>query len=379
MLDLAEDLPIGTGPFKLIRYTPNSEVRFERWVRYWRTGAYWDQIVYVFYRDAVTANNAMLAGDIDFLGQGMPSLKQDFIDDPDITVTGNGVDDYINSTIYWYIAFNHPYINVTWRKAISYAFNYTYLLLDINHDTGVRANSLVPPGFPAHNKSVSAANYDIPKARGYMQKMGYGVGWEVGAMGPDDTFTGGADEALWTAAQFYPEKHGVAAANFTDGYKLNFRHRQGSTFYDQLIQRFNEDMDLIGVTVVAQTLTWDEFIRLGQFHPDRLHIYFVGWGPDYFETFNMIDPLVNPASHSNFANIDITQINDLLAITAAETNTAQRYLYYERLQSLVHDKYFCHMPLWYDKQYYVHAKSLKGFPYNAMRNLYWYPTYRETA
>jgi ABC-type transport system substrate-binding protein len=378
MLDLAEDIPIGTGPFKLRRYTPNSEVRFERWERYWRTGAYWDQIVYVFYRDAITANNAMLAGDIDFLGQGMSSLKQDFIDDPDITVTGNGVDDTINSTIYWYIAFNHPYINVTWRKAISYAFNYTFLIQDILHDTGVRANSLVPPGFPAHNKSVKAANYDIPKARGYMQKMGYGVGWEVGSQVGDE-FTGGADEALWTAAQFYPEKKGVATANFTDGYKLNFRRRQGSQFYDDLIQRMNEDMDLIGVTVVAQTLTWDEFIRLGQFHPERLHIYFVGWGPDYFETFNMIDPLVNPASHSNFANIDITEINDLLALTASETNTAQRYLYYERLQSLVHDRFYCHMPLWYDLQYHVHAKSLKGFPYNAMRSLYWYPTYRETA
>jgi ABC-type transport system substrate-binding protein len=136
-------------------------------------------------------------------------------------------------------------------------------------------------------------------------------------------------------------------------------------------------MDLIGISIQQQVLTWDEFIELGENHPERLHIYYVGWGPDYFETFNMIDPLVNPASSSNFARIDNVEINALLAITAAETNTAQRYLYYERLQYLIIDKYAYHMPLEYDKLYFVHAESMKGFPYNSMRNLYMYPCYRE--
>ncbi|MFW9819869.1 MAG: ABC transporter substrate-binding protein [Candidatus Thorarchaeota archaeon] len=370
MLDLGTDLVIGTGPFKLVRYVPNSEIRFARWERYWRTGAYWDQIVYVYYRDGVTANNAMLALDIDFLGQGIASLKPDFEADPDITVTGDGTAEFINGSIYWYIAFNAPYINQTWRKALSYAFNYTYLIQEIDEDTTVRANSLVPPGFPAHNYSTTAANYDIPVARGFMQKMGYGAGWEVGSQ-VGDVFTGGADEALWEGATFYP-----ATGNFTGG-NWNFRHRQGSHFMELLIQRFTEDMNKIGVNIVPQVLTWDEFIRLGQLHPDRLHVYFVGWGPDYFETFNMIDPLVNPASSSNFARINDAHLNDLLATTAAETDTATRYQYYKQLQGYIHDVRFFHMPLTYDKLYHVHAETLKGFPYNSMRNLYWYPTYRE--
>ncbi|MFW9818690.1 MAG: ABC transporter substrate-binding protein, partial [Candidatus Thorarchaeota archaeon] len=151
MLVLGEDLVIGTGPFKIINYVPNSERRLVRWERYWRTGAYFDTIVWVYYRDAVTANNAMLALDIDYLGGGIASLKPDFEADPDITVTGDGVNDFINGSIYWYIAFNSPYINQTWRKAISYAFNYTYLNEEIDEGTTVKANSLVPPGFPAHN------------------------------------------------------------------------------------------------------------------------------------------------------------------------------------------------------------------------------------
>ena len=184
-------------------------------------------------------------------------------------------------------------------------------------------------------------------------------------------FTPGADEALWTAAAWTP-----AVGNFTNN-NWNFRHRQGSHFMELLIQRFTEDMDLIGIQIVPQILTWDQFIEMGQNHPERLHIYFVGWGPDYFETFNMIDPLVNNASASNFAQINDPYLQALLATTAAETDALTRYAYYEQLQGYIIDMQYYHMPLMYDKLYHVHAATMKGFPYNSMRNLYWYPTYRE--
>ncbi|MFX0005947.1 MAG: ABC transporter substrate-binding protein [Promethearchaeota archaeon] len=369
MLDPSEDLVIGTGPFKLVRYIPNSEIRFARWERYWRTGAYWGQIVYVYYRDAVTANNAMLALDIDYLGQGLASLKPYFELDPDIIVTGDGINPYINGSIYWYLAFNSICINITWRKAISHAFNYSYLIHDIDEGTKVKANSLVPSGFPAHNSSTRGADYNIPIARTFMQSMGFGVGWDVGTM-HGDIFTPGANETLWTSAQFIPD-----IGNFSNN-QWNFRHRQGSHFMVLLIQRFTEDMDLIGVDVVPQILTWDQFIRMGQLHPERLHIYYLGYGPDYFETFNMIDPLVNNASASNFARINDPHLQDLLEQTVAETNTTARYILYQRLQGYIIDVQYYHMPLEYDKIYFTHVANLKGFPYNCMRNLYWYPTYR---
>ncbi|MFW9819539.1 MAG: ABC transporter substrate-binding protein, partial [Candidatus Thorarchaeota archaeon] len=64
MLEMGVDLVIGTGPFKLISYIPNSEVRFARWERYWRTGAYWDEIVYDYYLDDITAYYAFCDGNI---------------------------------------------------------------------------------------------------------------------------------------------------------------------------------------------------------------------------------------------------------------------------------------------------------------------------
>ncbi|MFX1378673.1 MAG: ABC transporter substrate-binding protein [Promethearchaeota archaeon] len=383
MLELGLDLIVGTGPFKIVTYIPNSEVRFERWNRYWDDPAYWDEIVYIYYRDTITANVAMLAGDIDWLGQGIASLIPNFEADPTIIVTGDGIHDYINGSAYWYIEFNSEVINITWRKAISYAFNYSYLIKDIQQDTVVRAHSLVPPSFPAHNKSVRAANYNVPKARQYMQSMGYGysvgIPWDVGSQ-IGDIFTPGIDEDKWKASEFIPTTKAsgwtLPTANFTNN-AFNFWILLGSHFFDLLFQRFSIDMSLIGIKTTPQILTFDQIINIAFNHREKLHVYFTGWGPDYFDTFNMIEPLVNPDSHANWGGINEPEINNLLAITARETDIVQRYQYYEKLQYLIHDKYFFHMPLMYYKVYHVHAATLKGFPYNSMMNIYWYPCYRE--
>ncbi len=372
MLKLDEDLVIGTGPFKLVRYISDSEVFFSRWERYWRTGPYWDNIKYTYYPDAITANNAMLALDIDWLGQGIASLKLDFEADPDITVTGNGTSDYIASSLYWYIGFNSEIINQTWRKAMCHAFNYTNLIEDIKQDTAIKANSLVPPEFPAHNKSVTGGTHNIPYARQIMQSMGYGYKnsspWDVGSQ-VGDIFTPGTNESLWQSAEFTPD-----IGNFTlNGF--NFHYSGASNFILDLIDQFSDNMHMIGIKAAHPELRfqWDD-----PSPPKELHIYYRGWGPEYFETFTMINPLVNPASSTNFGKINNSEINSLLTITLAEANTIQRYDHYKKLQYLIHDKYYYHMPLFYDKLYFVHAENLKGFPYNPMSNLYWYPTYRET-
>ncbi len=229
---------------------------------------------------------------------------------------------------------------------------------------------MVPPGFPAHNLSTRGAHYDIPLARQFMQSMGYGVGWDIGTMN-GDIFTPGVNESLWKSAQFVPD-----IGNFSNN-QWNFRHREGSHFMELLIDRFREDMDFIGIDINSQILTYEEFIEMGQTHPDKLHIYYFGWDSDFLETFNMIDPLVNNESASNFARINDLHIQNLLEQTIAETNTAARHILYKRLQGYIIDVQYYYMPLEYDKVLFVHAPNLKGFPYNCMKFLYWYPTYRE--
>jgi ABC-type transport system substrate-binding protein len=371
MLEIGVDLVIGTGPYKLFSYVPNSEIIFLRWERYWRTGTYWENMIYICYRDAVTANNAILALDIDYLGEGIASLRPDFEADPDITITGDGIHDDINGSNYNYILFKSEWINRTWRKAICHAFNYTYLIRDIKEDMVSRAHSLVPPGFPAYNSSIVGGRYNIPYARQLLQSMGYGytggVPWDIGSQ-IGDVFFPGADEALWTAAEFIPN-----LGNFTNN-EWRFKHRQGSYFMELLIQRFTEDMEIIGIKVTPVVWTWGP---IPDWLYERVHLYFYERNPKYFSTFNKIDSLINPEFSPDVHKVDNTEINNLLADCLTETDILQRYHYYEKLQYLIHDKYYYHMPLFYDKIHFVHSETLRGFPYNPMQMLYFYPTYRD--
>jgi len=317
----------------------------------------------------------MLALDIDYLGSGIASLKPDFEADPDITVTGDGIHDFINGSNYCFITIKSEWVNRTWRKAICHAFNYTYLIHNIKDDTVTRAHSLVPPGFPAYNSSVVGGRYNIPYARQIMQKMGYGytgsVPWDVGSQ-VGDRFFSGADEALWTSAEFIP-----VVGNFTNNDWM-FYSKQGSYFNEQLIQRFMDDMNLIGIDVISVSWTSDEFTTQEEWLM-RLRTCPFLWAnyfPNYFNTFNQVDSLINPGLLIYIHAIDNAEINDILTISRNETDTIQRYEYYKKLQYLIHDKYYYHIPLFYDKLYFVHAETLKGFPYNCMRSQYWYPTYR---
>jgi ABC-type transport system substrate-binding protein len=376
MLKLGSDLVIGTGPFKLVSYISNLEIRFDRWERYWRSGSYFDGIIYRYYEDAISANEAMLALDIDFLGQGISSLKPDFEADTYITVTGDGFNDYINGSNYNFFTFRSEWINLTWRKAICHAFNYTYLIHNIMEDTVSKAHSLVSPGFPAYNSSVVGGSYNIPYARQLLQSMDYGytegVPWDVGSQ-VGETFIPGINETLWTAAEFIPN-----TGTFTDNqwkFYPYYSILNPSHFNELLTQRFVEDMELIGIKVLPLVWSYGTPPPLGFYN--NKHIIWGSINPGYFDSFNQIGSAINLFSPPlNTWIINNSEINAILDKVTIEPDSLQRNEYYKKIQYLIHDKYYYHMPLMYDKIYHVHASTLQGIPYNCMRSQYWYPTYR---
>ncbi|MFW9819475.1 MAG: ABC transporter substrate-binding protein, partial [Candidatus Thorarchaeota archaeon] len=288
----------------------------------------------------------------------------------------DGFSGFINGTDYYFITIKSEWVNRTWRKAICHAFNYTYLTDEIMEDTVSKAHSLVPPGFPAYNSSVLGGRYDIPYARQLMQKMGYGytgsVPWDIGSQ-IGDRFFPGTDEALWTAAEFIPD-----VGNFTNN-DWRFYHKQGSHFSELLIQRFMDDMDLIGIKVEPVVWTWDEFIPLDEWLMALRTCPFLwaSYTPNYIDTFNQIYYMVNPGLLLYVHEIYDAEIDNLLKTTVEEVDSSQRNENYKKLQYLIHDKNYYHMPLFYRKVFSVHRDFLEGFPYNCMEYLYWYPTYRE--
>ena len=171
IIDLNTDDLVGTGPFEYDYFIPNTEVRFTAFDNYWGGKANITEIVYTIITDPTTRNFAMLAGNIDFLIGHDTSLYPAFDSNPAITYVPYSDTAGLPGLTYYYLCFNNKQINVTWRKAISYAINYSVIIEYSLNGHGYRAYSCISPGYGGgFNTSLAkynggSAQYDLAQAR----------------------------------------------------------------------------------------------------------------------------------------------------------------------------------------------------------------------
>ena len=354
-IDLTTGTLVGTGPYMYDYYRTDVEVRFTRFPRYWGTNGFFEKIVFVILEETSTRNQAMLGHTVDMIFGADPDLLDQFAADPETVVVEVGPD-----LVYWYYAFDSFRVNVTWREAISKAYNYTYVIDEIRQGNAVRGPPAVPSGMLGHDATVVVAQYNISAAREVMQSMGFGVGWDIGTH-VGGVFTPGTDNALWEAANFR---------------QFEMNHHQGSGNSRKLNDLLTFDLNRVGIVTNETTRDWDQFLEAGE-HGNLRGIWYVGWGPDYVDAFNMLDPLFNPASASNFVNISDTQVIDWLNLAASETDIPTRNGYFSDIQHRLFEVLYVHMPLWATLGRAVHGIDIKGYPYNQMSNTLLWPVYRE--
>ena len=354
-IDLTTGTLVGTGPYMYDYYRTDVEVRFTRFPRYWGTNGFFEKIVFVILEETSTRNQAMLGHTVDMIFGADPDLLDQFAADPETVVVEVGPD-----LVYWYYAFDSFRVNVTWREAISKAYNYTYVIDEIRQGNAVRGPPAVPSGMLGHDATVVVAQYNISAAREVMQSMGFGVGWDIGTH-VGGVFTPGTDNALWEAANFR---------------QFEMNHHQGSGNSRKLNDLLTFDLNRVGIVTNETTRDWDQFLEAGE-HGNLRGIWYVGWGPDYVDAFNMLDPLFNPASASNFVNISDTQVIDWLNLAASETDIPTRNGYFSDIQHRLFEVLYVHMPLWATLGRAVHGVDIKGYPYNQMSNTLLWPVYRE--
>ena len=359
-LDLTTDLLVGTGPFVYDSYTTDVEVRMHRWEDYWGPLPYFEEVVFSIISDGTARNIAGLAREGDYVMGVSPEMLQTFNSSIYHTVFSLG-----DSLVYRYVEFNCEKLNVTWRKALSLAINYTYIIEEIAYPS-VRGPPAVPVNMPGHNASVVLADFDITAARIAMQSMGFGVGLNT-------TFPG-TDDAAWSAATF---------ASDALGGPIDMNRFSWSTSNLRINQLMALNFDWIGVDTDETIREWGEYLDVGENSPGDMDLSVIGWGPDYLDAFNMLDPLFNNASASNFAQLNDPVVLGWLADAAIEQDAPTRQLIYMKIQSYLFDitrpdrfGAYPHAPIHTGTTIVTHDASLKGVAYNAMERFWIYPMYK---
>jgi peptide/nickel transport system substrate-binding protein len=346
---------VGTGPFTYDEYIADTEVKFTRWDRYWRTNAFFEEMTFAIIEDPTTRNNAMLGHTIDYLSGSITSLFPTFDADATITHRAGG-----RNLGYSYLGMNNKEVNQTWRQAISWAVNYTYMIDVIQDGTVFRAQGPLAPDFPGFNASIKAATYDLAKARTIIQSMGLATGLIA-----DNDSDGEGNSLAW-------RNLALKSWNYTYNVGNDFRADMGILLANNL----NE----IGINVVDEGVSWSDFLdRAYGYAPggyDTVRLYWIGWGPDYLSAFNMIDPLFSSTSTSNAAQYNNTDVQGWLAEVLVETNATKRSWLYSKILTQIVEVDMPHVFGTHSYQHSIHSADLRGVSYNAMNNPYFYTIYR---
>jgi len=375
-IDLTHGQIVGTGPFKYIHYKADREVRYERYERYWGTGAWAELLIFRIIEDDTARMTAGLAGQFDYVGGVPKSFISQFIADDDLHVEDVGED-----LCYFYLeVYSGPpegepamiggKVNQKWpaefRRALALAINYTYIIEELQQGYAFSGCPAVPRAMPAYNDSLEgkmAADYpfggtyesNVKKARELIMDL-----YPAETAGLDPKYPG-TTESDWLDLSLET---------------LQVNHHFGNLLNTRLNQLMENNFDKIGLDIEVTTRSWGEYLDEGEHTPWEMDIGFVGWCPDYLDPFNMLDPLFNNISASCFSRVSDPYLISLLEAAGVTTDPEARQNIYKAIQSVIFDitrpanpASQCHISGWVFLIQQVHLNNLKGVGYNVMTML----------
>lgn len=172
-------LPIGSGPFRVVRWDRDTDVVLEAYPGYFKGAPKLKKVVFKIFADGNTLLNALKSHDIDMLARGSSQLwpqYQDYAADPAHGVTAIRVNSYVFS----HIDFNlkNPILGqLPVRQAIAYATNRQEIIDDVEHGSAYPAETDQHPLLSwAYTSDIKHYPYDPAKAKSILDAAGWKLG-----------------------------------------------------------------------------------------------------------------------------------------------------------------------------------------------------------
>ncbi|MHA1885817.1 MAG: ABC transporter substrate-binding protein [Promethearchaeota archaeon] len=330
LLDISSDDLIGTGPFIYDTFIEDSEVRLTANPNYWDGKPAFDKLIFkVFghfithqeaYENIESINQSLYSGDLhlaskiqryDILGN-----YSDFVDriqnEPSLVLDENPL-----KTTYNFIGINNNLINVSWRKALSYAFDYDYFLDILLDGWADRMKSPIPEGILYSNTK----DFDIPTLNLTIARQTL-----VNDPGINTTGLPLDNNEPWEDLV----DNNKALANFT------FTYDEGNSFRIALLNLLKDNFKKIGIKIIGNSIPYIQFIyiayELEGYHRDMLDLYHMGWNADFSDPYNYINHLMSNESADNFSQINDHDIQIWMDEALGELNSTIREEYYYDIQ-----------------------------------------------
>ncbi|MCS7172311.1 MAG: ABC transporter substrate-binding protein [Armatimonadetes bacterium] len=171
--------PVGTGPFRIVRYDPNAYADYVRFNQYWDQGKpYMDRLEMRFIRDVQTLKAALLAGQLDVAGFGDPQVIAELRGTGRFrTITGppgSGilmiVPDSANA--------DSPFADRRVREALAYAVDRAAIARALGYGNWEPWDQIAHPASPAALQDYRGPTYNPARARELLAQAGYPNGFD---------------------------------------------------------------------------------------------------------------------------------------------------------------------------------------------------------
>ncbi|MBO1077269.1 ABC transporter substrate-binding protein [Roseomonas sp. 1311] len=206
---------VGTGPYRLVSYTPGDRAVFTRNDQYWGGKPHWERVTVRLIANDATRLAALKAGDVDLIDQVstrdsaelskdaragvfvMPGVRNIYLhldmfrnDTPFVTdLQGNRLP-------------QNPLLDLRVRRALSMAINRQGIVAQVMDGQASPSGQFLPNGTMGSDPSLAPDAYDPVGARRLLAEAGYPQGFAVTLHGPNDRYVNDA-RVLQAVAQMW--------------------------------------------------------------------------------------------------------------------------------------------------------------------------------
>jgi len=170
MGDAFTEMPVLTGPFKVVEFQANKELIGVRHSEYWGSGPAADRVVFTYLPDNNSRVLALQGGDIDIASYVSPPSVETLKDDPDLVVNPTVAR---ATLVFMHLNQNKPAWNDSRvRQAVSLAIDRNALVRAVIRGQGIPATGPFPPSFLACD-GLRGHSFDPSQARDLLAEAGY--------------------------------------------------------------------------------------------------------------------------------------------------------------------------------------------------------------
>lgn len=291
-MELLNQQPIGTGPFKFQAYQKDAVIRYQAHDSYWGGKAAIDTLIFAITPDASVRYQKLKAGECHVMPYPNPADLETMKADGDVTLLNQ------EGLNVGYLAYNTkvaPFDNVNVRKALNMAINKEAILDAVFQGAGKVASNPIPPTIWSYKADLKDDPYDPEAAKKMLE-----------AEGVKDL-----SMKIWAMPVQRP-------------YNPNAK---------RMAELMQADFAKVGVNVEIVQFEWGEYLKRSK-ELDRDGAVLLGWTGDNGDPDNFLAVLLgcDAVGGSNRAQWCYQPFEDVIQKAKIVSDTAERTKLYEQAQ-----------------------------------------------